>query len=93
MDAQKITIAQCECLPLDLSASINPREDLNGDKCALLKVEMATEKATFEGNILGKVEYKVNEYWVYMSKGTTQVRIKCPGTLPLFVNFKDYNIP
>lgn len=64
MDAQKITIAQCECLPLDLSASINPREDLNGDKCALLKVEMATEKATFEGNILGKVEYKVNEYWV-----------------------------
>ena len=28
-----------------------------------------------------------------MSKGTTQVRIKCPGTLPLFVNFKDFNIP
>ena len=53
MDAQKITIAQCECLPLDLSASINPREDLNGDKCALLKVEMATDALLSLGCGLG----------------------------------------
>lgn len=90
--AQTLSIEQCQVLPLDLSARTFPRLDLNEDKCALLKVELAARNAVFEGNVLGNVEYKTNEYWVYMSGGTTQVRVKCPGVLPVLVKFSEYQI-
>ena len=40
---QKLTVEKMEVAPMDLSASTQPRNDLNGNPCALVKVLMAVE--------------------------------------------------
>jgi hypothetical protein len=54
----------------DLSASTYERKDLNGQACALVKVQLAAYGAKFEGNVIGEVAYKTGEYWVYMTEGS-----------------------
>lgn len=81
-----------EVAPMDLSASTQPRNDLNGNPCALVKVQLATADATFEGNVIGDVAYSQGEYWVYMSAGSYMLNIKHKSFVPLFVNFRDYDI-
>lgn len=56
------------------------RKDLNGNICALLKVMVVKKGLTFEGNIIGDVEYKNgNQYWAYLSPGTKKIKINIPG--------------
>lgn len=88
--AQKIEVKSFKLMPSDLSASIYEKKDLEGNACALLKVLLPIKNATFEGNIVGKTEFRTNEYWAYLSQGTKNIRIKAPGYPPLFVKFQDY---
>ena len=90
--AQKLTVKKMEVAPMDLSASTQPRNDRNGNPCALVKVQLATPGASFEGNVIGDTEFKKGEYWVYMSEGSYMLNIKHSSFLPLFVNFRDYDI-
>ena len=90
--AQELTVKRMEVAVGDLTASVQPRNDLNGNACALVKVQLATPGARFEGNVIGDVEFKTGEYWVYMSEGSYMLNIKHPSFLPLFVNFRDYDI-
>ncbi len=76
----------------DLSASTYERKDLNGAACALVKVQLPAYGAKFEGNIIGNIEYKTGEYWVYMTEGSRELRIKHPNYLPLHVLFVDHGI-
>lgn len=76
----------------DLSASTYERKDLNGAACALVKVQLPAYGAKFEGNIIGNIEYKTGEYWVYMTEGSRELRIKHPNYLPLHVFFNDHGI-
>ena len=76
----------------DLSASTYERKDLNGSACALVKVQLAANGVKFEGNVIGDVVYKTGEYWVYMTSGSRELRIKHPNYLPLHVQFTDYGI-
>ena len=92
VQAQKLTVEKMEADPTDLSASIYPRNDLNGNPCALVRVQLVAVGAKFEGNVLGDVAYKTGEYWVYMSAGSYMLRIKHPNYLPLDLNFRDYDI-
>ena len=89
---QKLTVDKMEVAPMDLSASTQPRNDRNGNPCALVKVQLATPGASFEGNVIGDTEFKKGEYWVYMSEGSYMLNIKHSSFLPLFVNFRDYDI-
>ena len=61
----------------DLTAQISPKEDLNGNKCAVIKVS-APEGMKFEGNVISSI-YDVNEYIIYVSPGTKSITIKLPG--------------
>ena len=72
--------------------SIYPRNDLNGNPCGLVRVQLVAAGAKFEGNVLGEVDYKTGEYWVYMSAGSYMLRIKHPNFLPIDLNFRDYGI-
>ena len=90
--AQELTIKSFEIKSNDLSASTSPRYDNNGEACALLKVHLAVEGAVFEGNIIGEVEFKTSEYWVYMPKGSKRLKIKLPHYLPLVVEFANCGI-
>lgn len=90
--AQKLNVESMTALPVDLSASQHERKDLNGQACALVKVQLATTGAKFEGNVVGSADYKTGEYWVYMTEGSYMLSIKHPSFVPLSVNFRDYGI-
>ena len=90
--AQELTVKQLTALPVDLSASQYERKDLNGKACALVKVQLATTGAQFEGNVVGGTDYKTNEYWVYMTEGSYMLSIKHPSFVTLSVNFRDHGI-
>lgn len=92
LHAQKLAVEKMEMMPMDLSASTQPRLDKNGNPCALVKVQLATSGASFEGNVIGDAVFRKGEYWVYMSAGSYILNIKHSSFLPLFVNFRDYDI-
>nr|NQU90014.1 PEGA domain-containing protein [Bacteroidota bacterium] len=58
-------------IPNDISANRFPRLDANDNTCALIKVLSALDGLGFESNvgIVGNVEKKVGEYWIYVSPG------------------------
>ena len=59
----------------DLTARTIPCKDMNGLECALVKVLVVGEGVKFSGNIIGNVEYKGNEYWVYMPDGSKRLKV------------------
>ena len=90
--AQEMTVKSFKEKTFDLSASTHPRHDLNDEPCALVKVQMAAAGAKFSGNVMGDCSFKLNEYWVYIAKGTKRMTIRHQNYLPLEVTFADYGI-
>ncbi len=88
--SQEINILGFYQQPMYLTASIYPRYDLNDKACVLIKVIITEPNVRFEDNIVGDVEFKTNEYWVYVSNNTKQLKVT--NAQPLLINFKDYNI-
>ena len=71
---QQLKIEQMSAAGNDISASQFRVMDAKGKPCALVKVLLPAEGATFEGNVVGIPEFKQGEYWVYMPDGTKQMR-------------------
>ena len=90
--AQELTIKEFKEATNDLSARTHPRLDLNGNDCALVKVQLAASSVTFSGNVMGDVAFLNNEYWVYMTAGSKRVKVVHPSYLPLEVNFASYDV-
>ena len=93
--AQKLVVEEMKSTN-DLSASQYRRKDLVGEACALVKVQLTAKEVGFEGNVIQPVEYKGGEYWVYMTKGSRELRIKhlakSPTFVPCHISFGDYGI-
>lgn len=62
------------------------KKDLNGDICAIVKVQLPVPGVKFEGNVIAS-EFDINEYLVYMSAGSKKLTIKCPHTNSLNIDF------
>ena len=77
----------------DISARTNQRDDPKGEACALVKVQIPMKDVLFDGDVIGEVTYKVNEYWVYMPEKSSNLLIRKSGYSPLNVDFKNYNVP
>lgn len=90
--AQEMSVKSFEEKTYDLSASTQPRLDGNDVPCALVKVQMAAAGAEFSGNVVGDCAFKLNEYRVYMAKGSKRMTIYHQNYLPLEVTFADYGI-
>ena len=90
--AQKLNVESFVAKTNDITARTQPRQDINGNDCALVKVQLAASNAVFEGNILGDVVYNTSEYLVYMAEGSKKLIVKLEGYLPLEVSFQDYDI-
>lgn len=73
--------------PYDISARTEKRLDLNGMGCALIKIEIPIENVTFDGNVVGEIQLHTNEYWVYMTDGSKQLRVHIPGESNLLLTF------
>ncbi|WP_304407883.1 carboxypeptidase-like regulatory domain-containing protein [Bacteroides acidifaciens] len=71
----------------DLSACTEKRLYLNGIACGLVKVQCILEGLTFQGNVIGNVEWKDGEYYVYMSDGSKKLSIRHPKLLPMDFDF------
>jgi len=90
--AQKLNVESFVAKTNDITARTQPRQDINGKDCALVKVRLAAENASFNGNVVGDVTYDKSEYFVYMPHGSKRLTIKLDGYLPLDVNFSEYGI-
>lgn len=92
LSAQRLSVELFEQRVNDISASTASRVDNNGVPCALMKVQLAARGAEFEGMIVGDIDYKTSEYWVYMPKGSKRIKLKLEGYLPLEVEFSQFGI-
>lgn len=92
-NAQTLQVKSFTKAERDLAARTNPHKDVNGYDCALLKVQLAMDDASFGGGMIAHIEHKISEYWVYMSPGAQKINITLRGFLPLEVVFADYNCP
>lgn len=91
--SQILKVMEMEEAIFDLTAATNPRYDINGKIGALVKIQLPEVGATFENSmILGDVEYRTGEYYVYMASGAKRLTIKYPHCLPLNVDFTEYGI-
>lgn len=92
------TLAQTEAtvksftLTTDHIPSNDRRNDLNGDPCALVKVQVLDEIDRIEGNRIGNIEKRGVEKWIYMCKGSRNMRVHLANHLPVRVMFQDYDI-
>ena len=69
------------------------RNDANDVPCAVLRFILPEDKASFEGNVVGTSVYKNGEYWVYVSSGTKQIRVKYNNLKPFMLDSKKFSIP
>lgn len=68
------------------------RNDMNGTPCALVKVQVVDDISRVEGNRIGEIVDKGVEKWVYMCKGSRNMRIHLKNHLPVKIMFQDYQI-
>jgi len=90
--AQKLNVESFVAKTNDITARTQPRQDINGNDCALVKVQIVGQGVTFSGNVMGDVEYKGNEYWVYMPNGSKRLKITHPDCLPMEVLFNNFGV-
>lgn len=87
--AQEIKVKSFSVQMMEVMTEPMQRRDNNGNICALVKVIIPSAQAAFEGNLIGKCDFKTSEYWCYLSPGSKHLKIKYPGCEPLMVNFED----
>lgn len=92
LEAQELRVKGMYEAPHDLAARTQARKDINGNYCALLKVQLVDRGAEFGGTVIGNVSFERNEYWVYMAQGSKRVKVFPQDYLPLEVTFADYGI-
>lgn len=91
-EAQSNAVVKSFTQTTDHIPSNDRRNDLNGDPCALLKIQVVDEIERVEGNRIGNIINKGVEKWVYMCKGSRNIRIHLKNHLPVRIMFQDYNI-
>lgn len=90
--SQEIKVLSMTHLEKDLSARVYSRQDMNGTVCALVRVQVPLDGAIFEGNIVGDVQFNVNEYLVYMTNGSKSLVVRHPKYHTLTIDFGDYGV-
>lgn len=87
--AQKFSVASVNRQANDVSAFISPVRDLNGQACALLKVEAPKDFAFSSPLGIVKRKDETGEIWLYLPAGTKMITLKHPewGVL------RNYHLP
>ena len=88
--ADNISVSEFKETNEIMIASNDFRKDANGNLCALIRVVAPSSMLGFEGSVIGEVEYKINEYWVFLSPGAKMLKIKCAGMPSLTINVAEY---
>ena len=91
-DAQKAAKVKSFTLTNDHIPSSDRRKDLNGALCALVKIQVVDNIERIEGNKIGSIVNRGVEKWVYMCKGSRNMKIHLKNHLPVRVLFQNYKI-
>lgn len=92
INAQKAVTVKSFAMTTDHIPSGDRRNDLNGAPCALVKIQVVDDIDRIEGNNIGEVINRGVEKWVYMCKGSRNMRIHLKNHLPVRVIFKNHKI-
>lgn len=91
--AQQTATVKSFSMTTDHIPGADRRNDNNGVACALIKVQVLDDIERVEGNKIGDIVNKGTvEKWVYMCKGSRNIRIHLKNHLPVKVMFQDYQI-
>ncbi len=86
---QEMSVKSFELRQTDIVGKVKPRYDLNDEACALIRVQVALSGVKFEGMVMGDVQEKTGEYFVYVPAVAKSIRIKADGYLPLEYHFPE----
>lgn len=70
--------------------SVDRRMDKDGKACALIKIITLDQSLSVEGDVVGNVENKMNEYWVYVSPSAKSITISSNENGTQLIVFSDY---
>ncbi len=90
--AQKAASVKSFIQTTDHISGSDRRNDFNGAPCALVKIQVVDDISRVEGNRIGEIVDKGVEKWVYMCKGSRNMRIHLKNHLPVKVVFQDYKV-
>ena len=87
LQAQTIKVKSVEVVTNDIEARTNPKQDNNGDFCALLKIGIPSLRDISFTGWVTHVIYTPGEYKVYVPKGTKRIKFNhekyTPGEIVL----------
>ena len=92
LKAQELEIQSFKRSVTDIIAKKDQRLDMNGDFCALVKVQIVDEIDHVDGNVMGEIVNRGSEKWVYFSQGTKEFRIVPKNYQPVHIVCNDYGI-
>ena len=75
--SQSLVVESFKAKSNDLTARVKERKDLNGNPCALIKVELPIKDILFEGNVVGEFglyKRKPKVYDKILRKGFTKIK-------------------
>lgn len=81
-----------EWKPTDISATLMPRTDSAGINCALIKMVLLLPNISLEGDIIGDVEFKQGEYWVYLPRESKKLSVRHDNYTTTEINFPSLGI-
>ena len=74
--SQNMSIESFRCLDNDLSARVAKLKDINGELCALIRLNTPERGFEFSGCNVEKTEQKTGEIWIFVSPGVKFITIK-----------------
>jgi len=88
--ADKFIVAGYKHDPTNLAARVHPRSDNNDETCGLIMVRTSilNLKVLANTGVVGPVNFKDGDYWVYVSPGTRRISFYKQGFVRL-----DYDLP
>ena len=89
--SQQLEIISVKAKPMDLYGRVNEKLDLNGNKCAVIKVQVDDDIIEISG-MIGNVISQGIEKSIYVTQETKKIKIKFAKHLPITIDPKEYGI-
>ena len=89
--AQYLEVISVVAKPMDIYGRVNEKHDLNGNKCAVLKILVDDDIVDVSGKI-GNVISQGIEKSIYITQDTKKIKIKFAKHPPVIIDIKEYGI-
>lgn len=90
--SQELKIQSFELSPTEIIPSVDQRKDLNGENCALVKVQVVDGIDRVEGNIIGDIDTRGTEKRIYLTQGTKFFRLYPHSHLSVNIMTSEFGI-